>query len=463
MPNSDSPADQEWSELLEAVSNRDLTPDQSQRLSERLTSDAAARHAFIEATAFDAMLASEFPAEEHDLSSALGVGMDRSESATATSANAWKRPLVIVLAAAASIMLLAFALRPRGESIVATIASSEEAAWESSLPTTPGSNLERGRLKLRSGIATIQFVSGANVTLEAPAELELISAMRGKLVEGAAIIHVPEEAQGFVMETPNGYAVDYGTQFAVQVDRKLSRSDFELIEGEISVHNRVNAQQVRLTDPHAVASVQQEQVIIVDEELKEEPEIDEKKIVRIGTEGQATSVLRNNKRHKFINPEVLSVKTTENGKWDYRSFFAFDLSSVEVDRIDAAKLRLNLVPSQKGFASRLPVVNRFGVYGITNSSRLDWNQDCLWEDAPSARDGKFLGSFEILRSQQRGSFGIENRNLVEFLKQNSGKRVTFLLIRETTQVDGQGPGLTHSFASHGHPEAVGPLLEMTIK
>ena len=52
--------------------------------------------------------------------------------------------------------------------VVADLVSSEDAAWESSLPTTPGSTLTPGVLNLRSGVATIQFASGAQIVLEAP-------------------------------------------------------------------------------------------------------------------------------------------------------------------------------------------------------------------------------------------------------------------------------------------------------
>ena len=32
------------------------------------------------------------------------------------------------------------------------------------------------------------------------------------------MVEVPERAIGFVLETPDGYAIDYGTRFAVAVD-----------------------------------------------------------------------------------------------------------------------------------------------------------------------------------------------------------------------------------------------------
>lgn len=52
--------------------------------------------------------------------------------------------------------------------------------------------------------------------------------------------------------------------------------------------------------------------------------------------------------------------------------------------------------------------------------------------------------------------------LVDFLRKSSGTSVTLILVRETTQVEGAVPGLTHMFASDAHPKAVGPMLELTI-
>lgn len=40
--------------------------------------------------------------------------------------------------------------------------------------------------------------------------------------------------------------------------------------------------------------------------------------------------------------------------------------------------------------------------------------------------------------------------------------VTLILVRETTQVEGVGPGLAHLFASDSHPESVGPMLEFSL-
>jgi len=454
-------------ELLEATATGDLTEQDRGRLAERLSADPNARAAFIEAPALEAMLLHEFPAShsqvastalqlpEPEQSSPISQGPGRAASPSR------RRWLLLSTVAAVIVLTVVFQQAAR-HAPVAMIASSENAAWQSRLPTTSGSQLDPGVLELRSGIATIRFASGADVTLEAPAVFEVISRMRGRLLDGAAVIEVPEEAVGFVIESPGGYAIDYGTRFAVHADRTAHTSDFELIAGEIAVHHSQTGQQVRLTDPRQTVSVNEETLLAIDGEQDRWPQQPSDRVLRIGTNGRSTSVLPNNKRGKFLDPEVLSVKTTANGKWDYRSFFAFDLSNVDVNGLLGARLRLNLVPGRRGFASRLPIVNRFGVYGLTNLDKSDWAIDSTWEDAPAHEDCVLLGTFDVLRSEQRGTFGISTDALTDFLKQNLHTSVTILLVRQTGQIQGEVPGLTHQFASDRHPEAVGPLLELTI-
>lgn len=465
MPEETSPPDEELMQLLEAVANRELTPTQQARLSERLAADPKTRDAYIRAVAFDAMLTHEHPPSETRLAaSALDLpGAEHNQDAALPPQTAWPKWVTPVNMLAAILLMITFVPRMTGPSPVATLVSSENASWESSLPTTPGSQLLPGVLQLKSGIATVRFLSGAEVILEAPAQLELITPTRGKLIDGVAVIDVPEVAIGFVMETMDGYAVDYGTRFAVQVDQKAGRSEFELIEGEIAVHHPRTGKEIRLTEPHKAVTVGENFVNVVDTDRQINPADPAPKVIRLKTNGRSTSVLRNNKRNKFIDPEVLAVKKTRNGKWDYRSFFSFDLSSVDVKQVAAVRLRLNLVPSRRGYASRLPTINRFGIYGLTNQSKADWPIESNWQDSPGPKDGVLLGTIEIARSQQRGTFGIANGRLLEYLESHPEQSVTFILIRETTQIDGNVPGLTHMFASDAHPEVVGPLLELTVQ
>lgn len=367
-----------------------------------------------------------------------------------------------VLAIALVVLVSRPSLAPAEAVFIATLVSSENAAWESALPTTPGSRLTAGDLKLKLGLATVKFHSGAEIVLEAPAELRLLSPMRARLKQGVALVEVTEEARGFVLETPDGYAVDYGTRFAVQVDSARERSQFELIEGEISVHHPGTGEEMRLAQPHQAVAVSGETLQVIadtDEGLRDR----KADVMRVGTAGRSDSVIRNNKRRKYMDAEVLSVKTTELQKWDSRSFFAFDLSVVDLGAVSNVRLRLNLVPSRRGFASRLPQISRFAIYGLTNREKADWQIGGTWEESPGPEDGVRLGTFEIPRSRQRGAFGISGPDLLEFLREHTGEGgpVTFILVRETMQIEGDVPGLTHMFASDSHPESVGPMLEFT--
>ena len=431
----------------------DVAEEDARELDRLLANDPELRQEFVLAAAADAGL------REVALERAAAESRPRPRVRGTNRTFRWAAGLGAVAVILASVLYLPMLFR---SATIATLASSENAAWESLLPTTPGSELIPGTLHLKSGVATIRFRSGAEVVLEAPAVFELVSPMRGKLTSGAVMVDVPEAAIGFVLETPAGYAVDYGTQFAVRVDGRGVRSDFEVIQGEIAVHHPLSGEQVRLTDPGKKATVSERSLAVVDLQAQDDGEDPAPNLVRIGTNGRTGSAIGNDKRDKHINPEVLSVKRTKRGSWSHRSFFSFDLDAVNLDEVESARLRLNLVPNTRGFASRLPKINRFGVYGLTSPAKADWKPDCLWEDSPGPEDGVLLGTFEIPRSRRRGSFGIQNDELLDFLKANDGGPVTLILVLESTQIAGEGPGRAHTFASDSHPEAVGPKLEFSL-
>ena len=127
-----------------------------------------------------------------------------------------------IVALAASLLLVVWWNRPSGDSspIIAQIIDSSDADWgDCTLPTANGSDLSSGRLKIERGLTTIRFASGAEVTLESPAELEIQSPLRGELLAGTAVVEVPESAHGFTLKTPTAVAIDHGTSFSVTIDR----------------------------------------------------------------------------------------------------------------------------------------------------------------------------------------------------------------------------------------------------
>ena len=344
---------------------------------------------------------------------------------------------------------------------LATLVSNENAAWESSLPTTTGSSLAKGIMKLKSGVATIRFSSGAEVTLEAPSEIELETAMKGKLLSGNAIVNVPESAHGFILATPSGYAVDHGTAFGVSVIENGQVSDFKVLEGEISLHSPKGETLFLLQDESAslnLSGISKKSVISA-----EEPPLNlekGKKNLRIQTNGKCGSIIRNNEI-EYLDQDYLMVKLdTGSNPYERRAIFNFKQDQVDWGKIKSAKLRLNLVSCGLGHRVYLPKNNRFKVYALAGFTGVESWEDLKWEEAPTIGSATLVGKFEIPRSQERASIVIESKELIDFLKINNTSEYTFILTRETTET--KGSGMVHAFASDSHPEASGPTLELSF-
>ncbi|MDF1814030.1 MAG: FecR domain-containing protein [Verrucomicrobiales bacterium] len=442
--------DDEFTELdllIERLRDGDLNGDEASALSERLKSDPDAQERFARQMMLSSGLHQRYSSElENVVPFPTGRAFPYKRVAAVAA-------MLIILAGVAGIVN-----QPK---VIATLASSEDAAWQSDLPTRQGSDLTKGSLSLTSGIATIRFRSGAEMTLEGPAELALKSSMRARLISGAAMMNVPDSAIGFVLETPEGFAVDHGTQFAVNVDPAGNQSRFEVIDGEISVHLDATGEEARLKGERQSATISNHGLATF-EAADEKAALQMPETIRLGTRGRATSVIANN-RKKALLPDVIGAKKSENGKWDRRALMEFDLNVIDLTKVKTASLRLNQVPTTKGSATRLPKINHFGVYGLTNQTKANWELDCLWQDAPGPEDGILLGTFEIPRSQNRGSYIIDDPRLLEYIKKHAAKKITLILVRETGPIAGGMPGPVHSFAKDTHPEAAGPLLEFSVK
>jgi ferric-dicitrate binding protein FerR (iron transport regulator) len=437
--------------LIEKLRADDLSEAEQRELTDLLEGDDAAQTRFAEHLALSAAL-KERPLVEQ-------------KTELVPFPQAPRRYRWVDLAAAAVVLLSVVVVwrAPKPPEIVATLVSSEHAAWESALPTTPGSNLTAGRLSLKAGVATIRFASGAEVMIEAPAELELETPMRGRLLAGSAVIDVPEPAIGFVMATPDGYAVDHGTQFAVSVDEAGKKSEFQVLSGEISVHLPQTGQELRLSEDQAAtirdAALSQSADGLLEAQI-EQADFD---LVRLSA-NRGTSVIANDKRDLYLHPDLLMAKRTSVLMgYNRRALFSFDLAEVDLAAIASARIRMNLVPSGLGYAAHLPEDNRFALYGLVDESAEGWSADALsWEEAPDPeRVGVRLGEFTIPRGVPSGSFGIETTALLEFLKEDQTGQVTLILVRETDER--LGDGLVHTFANIGHPEASGPVLELILR
>ena len=93
---------------------------------------------------------------------------------------------------------------------------------------------------LKSGVATITFDSGAEITMEAPCEIDIQHPMRAKLYQGNVIVKAPE-SMGFILETPDGCTVDNRTSFGVFANGPRKETSFNVLKDQSpSIPNKVN-------------------------------------------------------------------------------------------------------------------------------------------------------------------------------------------------------------------------------
>ncbi|TLD71280.1 iron dicitrate transport regulator FecR [Phragmitibacter flavus] len=109
-----------------------------------------------------------------------------------------------------------------------------------------GMPVAAGRLNLRSGLARLEFYSGASMTLEGPCELEVVSVDEAKCLAGRLRVNVSPHARGFRLVTPDAKVVDLGTEFGLWVD-ETGKSEVHVFDGEVEVYPEAQTQKVSLT------------------------------------------------------------------------------------------------------------------------------------------------------------------------------------------------------------------------
>lgn len=227
----------ELNELCGGVVEGTITAAQGARLAAWLRESEEARRFYVRALGQSASLhsyASEMHAEAPDAPADKGARFPWWWTAA--------------LPAAAAIALGAWlALRPASEPVpvnelVARLTGSKNSQWVSA-SLQSGERLARNqRLELAAGLAEITFDSGACVTLEGPAVLEVTSPWDGTLIRGTLKASVPREAIGFRISNPAVEVVDLGTEFTMIADGK-GAAEVLVLKGEVEAAPRAAADQ----------------------------------------------------------------------------------------------------------------------------------------------------------------------------------------------------------------------------
>jgi hypothetical protein len=124
---------------------------------------------------------------------------------------------------------------PDQEPGVATLSTAENIEWEESQePHHRGNVLLPGWMRIKSGLAQIDFFSGTSVWIEGPAAFHLVSPRRGYLEAGKLVAQVPHgTVRGFQVDTPLATIIDQGTAFGVEV--KAGQAAVHVFAGIVEV------------------------------------------------------------------------------------------------------------------------------------------------------------------------------------------------------------------------------------
>ncbi len=459
-----------------------LEPDELDQLQQMLMAHPEARQLYLDLMHQNAHLQLE---RVH--LSAFGMGSPVSEGESAAPRARLERRKVwlsAMIALAASLLLAVWWNMPssnpaRSAPVVAQIIDSSDAEWgDCTLPTAIGSDLSSGRLKIERGLTTIRFASGAEVTLESPAELEIQSSLRGRLLAGTAVVEVPESAHGFTLSTPTAVAIDHGTAFAVTIDRSSQTSSIEVLDGEVEVQHvgteasrRLKQKQRVIASPGGLSRSEMHsgETELAGSEGLESALARLQRITTADRRGRDASISRSlsDEVRQHSRGELVLVKNPHDGyeQFSRKGYFAFDLGSLRGESITTAKFVLTLRPSGLGFASKVGDCE-FVVYGLTDESADDWSEAQLnWESAPANVDGaaeidasraREVGRFTVGRGRQHGQGWIGGEELVDFLNTDTNGIVTLIVVRATKE-DEPG-GLVHGFANRSNSIAAPPAL-----
>jgi hypothetical protein len=367
--------------------------------------------------------------------------------------------------------------------IVATLTSTKAAKWSGgTLPTADGTHLTPGSLHLAEGVARLTFGRGAEVSLEGPAELHLVSVDKCVLVSGRLVANVPPPAIGFIVETQAAMLKDLGTEFGVSV-RDPDSVDVAVFDGLVDVQERSSGHTSRIKEGNSARVLAKQVTVYPTASEMPPPPSDTSPITAVDTTRRVVQVSDALGRGKdaFVlssgppdlehtTPGLLQVKNVlqTDSLYQRKAYICFDLAPVSGEEILEARLDLTLMPT--AFSSRFPDAT-FAVYGMTDDALDSWDEQTIdWDNAPANGPGGagvdtskavLLGRFVVEQGIQQGTFGINGDVLRQFLQRDHNGLATMIIVRETGRAEEKS--IIHGFASRRHPTAAPPTLKLVLR
>ncbi|MGJ8656590.1 MAG: FecR domain-containing protein [Akkermansiaceae bacterium] len=443
-------------ELLDLYFQERASDEQIAELERRMLADSELRTQYLQVAMTESSLR-KIALQEHEVPSQLPQDIVFPPSREKS-----LRQLVFIgsLAACAALFFWIGQEKPTEKpTSVGVILSSELAGWQSENSTIDGAEFSPGVYTLRTGIVTMGFHSGAEMVLEGPARIEVVTDMEIIFDYGNASFSVPEQAIGFQVTTRHGKVVDLGTRFSLSIGENQGKSRLTVEEGEIALHHNDGSVKHLVTEE--TASMDEKSIHLNLDPTSEDGLETSEALVILRTNGREATVAHR-KLRETLRTDFLMVKNTENranAYFDRKALIAFDVSGVDLDQVAQARLILNSVPTKVGVSSNMPVVSEFGIYGIPDDKRENWaSTGLLKKDAPKLEGSPILATFPIPRANLRTAVVLETPELLAFLKADQSGEVGFIIHCQTP-----GNTMIHGFASSQHREAAGPTLELIMK
>ena len=304
-------------------------------------------------------------------------------------------PAWILLMGAAAAVVAVMTFIPSNDSraeTVGRILSSELAGWQSDQPTLEGAEFGPGTYLLQRGVATLEFHSGAEMVLEGPARIEVVSRMKVIFDYGNASFSVPESAVAFQVDTRYGNIVDHGTRFSLSLSQDDQEARLAVREGEIAIHHSSGEVKHLFTDE--TARIDEKQLQFGNDPAAEGGLDAREPVVALSTGGRETSIIYLDKFRKTrLSPDLLMVKyVAPRNSVNRRSLLAFDVSGIALNKIAGVRLILNAVPTGLGMVTDMPGSANLAstAYQMTNGSNgptvdcsgkthRKWRSQCGWQ------------------------------------------------------------------------------------
>lgn len=232
-------------ELIEAHRDGALTAEQQARLHELLKNDPAARRVFVQEQMLDAAFHLETPGSLDAAPVVHPVPDARLTLTEFRPRTVWRWAIAAGLVFLLGLSLGGFLKKrtapPLAEETepvddgIALLTQSLDAEWSGDAQPRAGSILSAGKLHLTSGLAQIEFYSGARLILDGPVALELVSANQAICRSGRLRAYVPPAARGFSVVSPQLELIDRGTEFGMDVSAG-GDTNVQVFDGEVELY-----------------------------------------------------------------------------------------------------------------------------------------------------------------------------------------------------------------------------------